>query len=89
MSAVTSNDFAPLAVLIVDDEAPARDRLRDLLGDIADTQPTRIVGMAASGIEALLRQTPAQALKRNTDRFRKVLSGERTQRQTHPRNGHY
>ena len=39
--------------------------------------------------EALLRQTPAQALKRNTDRFRKVLSGERTQRQTHPRNGHY
>ena len=29
MSAVTSNDFAPLAVLIVDDEAPARDRLRD------------------------------------------------------------
>jgi two-component system response regulator AlgR len=40
-------------VLIVDDEAPARDRLRDLLGDIADTQPTRIAGMAASGVEAL------------------------------------
>lgn len=61
MSAVTSNDFAPLAVLIVDDEAPARDRLRDLLGDIADTQPTRIVGMAASGIEALalLERQPA------------------------------
>ena len=39
--------------------------------------------------EALLRQTPAQAIKRNTDRFRKVLSGERTQRQTHPRNGYY
>jgi len=61
MSAVMSNDFAPLAVLIVDDEAPARDRLRDLLGDIADTQPTRIVGMAASGIEALalLERQPA------------------------------
>ena len=39
--------------------------------------------------EALLRQTPAQALKRNTDRMRKQLSGERTQRQDHPRNGYY
>ena len=39
MSAATSADFAPLSVLIVDDEAPARDRLRDLLGDIADTAP--------------------------------------------------
>lgn len=48
-----STDFAPLSVLIVDDEAPARYRLRDLLGDIADTQPTRIAGMAASGVEAL------------------------------------
>ncbi len=48
-------------MLIVDDEAPARDRLRDLLGDIADTQPTRIVGMAASGVEALalLERQPA------------------------------
>ena len=53
MSAATSADFAPLSVLIVDDEAPARDRLRDLLGDIADTQPTRIAGLAASGVEAL------------------------------------
>jgi len=43
----------PLTVLIVDDEAPARERLRDLLGDIADTQPTHIAGMAANGVEAL------------------------------------
>ena len=42
-----------LAVLVVDDEAPARERLRDLLGDLADRQPTRIVGMAANGVEAL------------------------------------
>ena len=42
-----------LRVLIVDDEAPARERLQDLLGDIADTQPTRIAGLAASGVEAL------------------------------------
>ena len=38
-------DFEPLAVLVVDDEAPARERLRDLLGDIAESQPTRIVGI--------------------------------------------
>ena len=43
----------PLNVIIVDDEAPARERLRDLLGDIASTQPTRVVGMAANGLEAL------------------------------------
>ncbi|MDO6386128.1 MULTISPECIES: LytR/AlgR family response regulator transcription factor [Uliginosibacterium] len=44
---------ATLAVLIVDDEAPARERLRDLLGDIAADQPTRVAGMAGNGLEAL------------------------------------
>lgn len=43
----------PLRVLIADDEAPARSRLRDLLGDIATDQPNEIVGVAANGIEAL------------------------------------
>ncbi|THF64426.1 LytR/AlgR family response regulator transcription factor [Pseudothauera rhizosphaerae] len=42
-----------LRVLIVDDEAPARSRLRDLLGDIAATQPTEVAGLAANGVEAL------------------------------------
>lgn len=42
-----------LNILIVDDEAPARERLRDLLSDIAAEQPTRLVGMAGNGIEAL------------------------------------
>lgn len=42
-----------LSVMIVDDEAPARERLRDLLGDIVGELPTRIVGMASNGIEAL------------------------------------
>lgn len=46
-------ELAPLAVMIVDDEAPARDRLRDLLGDIAAEQPTKVVGMASNGVEAL------------------------------------
>ena len=44
---------SPLRVLIVDDEAPARSRLRDLLGDIAGEQPNRVAGMAANGVEAL------------------------------------
>lgn len=42
-----------LKVLIVDDEAMARARLRDLLGDISDEHPTRVVGMVANGAEAL------------------------------------
>jgi two-component system response regulator AlgR len=53
MSAVLPVPDAPLRVLIVDDEAPARSRLRDVLGDIADTQPSVVVGMAANGAEAL------------------------------------
>ncbi|MFT3757423.1 LytR/AlgR family response regulator transcription factor [Thauera sp.] len=44
---------AMLRVLIVDDEAPARSRLRDLLGDIARSCPNVVVGMAANGVEAL------------------------------------
>lgn len=43
----------PLKVLLVDDEAPARARLRHLLDDIADKLATDIVAEAADGIEAL------------------------------------
>jgi two-component system response regulator AlgR len=43
----------PLRLLIVDDEAPARARLRDLLGDIAGELPNIVVGEAADGIDAL------------------------------------
>jgi len=55
---------APLRVLIVDDEAPARARLRDLLGDIAAIQPSRVVGLAANGVEALrlLESEPADVV---------------------------
>ena len=40
-------------LLIVDDEAPARARLRDLLDDIAGELPTSVVVEAADGIDAL------------------------------------
>lgn len=44
---------APLRILIVDDEAPARNRLRDLLGDCAPALPTTLVGEAGNGVQAL------------------------------------
>ena len=51
---------APLKVLIVDDEAPARRRLRELLDDCTTALPLVVVGEAASGREALtlLGNTP-------------------------------
>lgn len=42
-----------LRVLIVDDEAPARHRLRDLLADCAGVLPLTCVGEAVNGREAL------------------------------------
>jgi two-component system response regulator AlgR len=44
-----------LRLLIVDDEAPARERLRNLLDDVATQVPTQIVAEAGDGIEALQR----------------------------------
>jgi len=43
----------PLRVLIVDDEAPARARLKNLLADINGELPNVVVGEAADGVEAL------------------------------------
>ena len=42
-----------LSVMIVDDEAPARARLRDLLADIAGELPNSVVAEAANGLLAL------------------------------------
>ena len=43
----------PLRILIVDDEAPSRRRLRDLFDDCAVSLPLTVVGEAANGVEAL------------------------------------
>jgi two-component system response regulator AlgR len=42
-----------LSIFIADDEEPARERLKLLLGDIAGEQPTRVVGEARNGMEAV------------------------------------
>lgn len=52
---------APLSLLIVDDEPPARARLRALLADIAGELPHRIVGEAGDGVAALELLAQAQA----------------------------
>jgi len=51
----------PLRILLVDDEAPARRRLRDLLDDCATALPLVVVGEAQQGREALdlLQSAPA------------------------------
>jgi len=45
----------PLRVLIVDDEAPARHRLRDVLADCAADLPVNVVGEADNGRDAIDR----------------------------------
>ncbi|HEX7970937.1 MAG TPA: LytTR family DNA-binding domain-containing protein [Thiobacillus sp.] len=54
----------PLRLLIVDDEAPARRRLRDVLADCADQLPVEIVGEADNGLTALAvaQQQPVDAV---------------------------
>ena len=42
-----------ITILVVDDEAPARRRLHDLLSDLADEVPHRVIGEAVNGAEGL------------------------------------
>ena len=53
-----------IKVFIADDEEPARERLKELLGDIAKEIPTEVVGEARNGLEAIERypQSGAQVL---------------------------
>ena len=49
------------------DEEPARERLKELLGDIAAEVPTRVVGEARHGVEAVERgEELAQRLESGT-----------------------
>jgi two-component system response regulator AlgR len=50
-----------LKVFIVDDEAPARERLKELLDDIAAEVPTSVVGEARHGVEAVELVPPSAA----------------------------
>jgi two-component system response regulator AlgR len=43
----------PLRIVVVDDEEPARNRLRELLDDCRAELPHQIVGEAANGVEGL------------------------------------
>ena len=47
------NPVPTLSVMIVDDEAPARTRLRDLLADVAAEVPNTVVAEAANGLLAV------------------------------------
>ena len=51
MSALSA--AATLSVMVVDDEAPARARLRDLLADIAHEVPNAVLAEAGNGLQAL------------------------------------
>ncbi|MFZ2852599.1 MAG: LytTR family DNA-binding domain-containing protein [Rhodocyclaceae bacterium] len=45
--------ISPLSVIVVDDEAPARARLRDLLADVAPEAPNVLLAEAGDGLQAL------------------------------------
>ena len=44
---------SPLRFMVIDDEAPARNRLKDLLHDSMEKIPVQLVGEASNGLEAL------------------------------------
>ena len=52
-----SSNEQPLSVFIVDDEPPARNRLRDVLNDCSEKLPLKIIGEAGNGSEALDKLT--------------------------------
>jgi two-component system response regulator AlgR len=57
-------DAQALKILIVDDEAPARSRIRELLDDCAVDLHSSIIGEAANGLEAIaiLEKMPADVV---------------------------
>lgn len=53
--------MSELKILIVDDEAPARARMRELLADVAAEVPNAVVGEAENGVAALQQLESAMA----------------------------
>jgi two-component system response regulator AlgR len=53
--------MSELKIFIADDEEPARERLKTLLGDIAAELPSQVVGEARNGVEAVERLPPSGA----------------------------
>jgi two-component system, LytTR family, response regulator AlgR len=53
--------MSELKVFIVDDEEPARERLKTLLGDIALQVPAQVVGEARNGMQAIELLPPSGA----------------------------
>jgi two-component system response regulator AlgR len=53
--------MSELKVFISDDEQPARERLRTLLEDLAAELPTKVVGEARNGVEAIELLPPSGA----------------------------
>ena len=64
MNISASKPGQALRVVVVDDEAPARSRLRDLLEDCAASVALQVVGEAANGraLLELLERTPADVV---------------------------
>ncbi|MDR1528816.1 MAG: LytTR family DNA-binding domain-containing protein [Burkholderiales bacterium] len=50
---MNTSEPCPLRILIADDEAPARQRLHDLLNDVHKVLPIKVVGEVETGLEAL------------------------------------
>jgi two-component system, LytTR family, response regulator AlgR len=44
----------PLRIFLVDDEQPARERMKEVLGDLSDELPNVVVGEAANGEQGLV-----------------------------------
>ena len=66
-----------LRVLIVDDEAPARNRIRDLLSDCALKMPIEIAGEARASPFRKVRDAAESCLASVRER---AIDGERTRR---------
>jgi len=64
MTLASTTNTAPLTIFIVDDESPARNRLKELLQDCTQHMPLKLLGEAANGQQALdqLSTTPADVV---------------------------